>query len=262
MVDLGLGDMHMVQPLLSLRLVSKRYGNKDVLKDVSFNIRQSEVFGLLGANGAGKTTLSLILAAVHPLASGAILCDGISIYENVLGYRHMLGYCPQKVQVITWLSVEQQLVFAGLFYGMSKSAAQKRAEELMERYNLTAYRHEKITTLSGGYKQRVIIARALMHYPRFLILDEPTSGLDPQVRAQLWAEIKALKDEGVTIMLTTHYLDEADLLCDRICILHEGHVRLLGTPALLKAAYQRTRLEDVFLALMQEGAQENGGDVL
>ncbi|HBY05944.1 MAG: Daunorubicin resistance ABC transporter ATPase subunit [candidate division TM6 bacterium GW2011_GWE2_42_60] len=255
---------NMVQPLLSLRALSKRYcsksGGKEVLKNVSFDIFQGEAFGLLGANGAGKTTLSSILAAVHPTTSGTVLCDGISIYENILGYRHMLGFCPQKVQVITWLTVEQQLLFAGRFYGMSLLTAQKRADALMERYDLTAYRNEEIPKLSGGYKQRVIIARALMHYPRFLILDEPTTGLDPQVRSQLWAEIKALKKEGVTILLTTHYLEEADALCDHICILHEGRVRLVGVPVMLKVAYQRTRLEDVFLALTQEGMPNEEGE--
>jgi ABC-2 type transport system ATP-binding protein len=252
----------MIHSFLRINKLSKNYLTSDrrikhALTNVSLAINSGEIFGLLGVNGAGKTTLSSIIATLQPPTSGAIMVhhpngNFVSIYDDLMGYRRQLGFCAQKSNLMDTLSVQENLVFAGTYYGQSKEQALVRAEELMATYNLGEFKHQTPAELSGGYRQRVMIARALMHKPRLVLLDEPTVGLDPHIRLQLWEEIRTLKESGVTVLLTTHYLDEAEVLCDRVCILHNGAVRLIGTPNDLKSTYQRGRLEDVFIALMEE----------
>lgn len=219
---------------------------------VSLDIFKGEIISLLGVNGAGKTTLSSILATLHPASSGDILLDGRSIYENLGVYRHMIGYCPQNINLDKDITVEQNLFWAGRFMGLSDNVIHERRESLIVDFHLEQYRDQGPEVLSGGYARRVLIARALMHSPRLLILDEPTVGLDPHVRRQLWEAIRLLKDQGVTIILTTHYLDEAEVLSDRVCILSKGRVRLIDTPQGMLIAYQKSRLEDVFVHLIDQ----------
>lgn len=251
----------MPQTLLRIKALSKKYITSDkrvkhALSDVSFELKKGEIFGLLGVNGAGKTTLSSIIATLQPPSSGSIMLwqpDGsfASIYDNLMEYRRQLGFCAQKPNLMDTLSVEQNLFYAGTYYGFDAQRAHARADELIEKYGLGEFRNQTPAELSGGYRQRVMLARALMNCPKLLLLDEPTVGLDPHIRLHLWEEIRALKDDGVTVVLTTHYLDEAEVLCDRLCILHRGAMRLISTPDDLKSTYQRGRLEDVFIALME-----------
>lgn len=210
------------------------------------------MFGLLGVNGAGKTTLSSIIATLHPPTEGDILFNGQSIYNNVVGYRKHLGFCPQKPNFEKLLTVEDNLLFAGRYYGLSYEEIKKRAQHLMDRFELSSYAQSSPDVLSGGYKQRLLIARSLIHKPALIILDEPTSAMDPHIRRELWQIIRSLKDEGVTVLLTTHYLDEAELLSDRVCILDKGLIQFLDTPENLKSTYSKGRLEDVFLHLIEE----------
>ena len=226
------------------------------LNGVSFTIHKGEIFGLLGANGAGKTTLSSIFATLHPATSGDILINGTSIYRDIAGYRQILGYCPQRANMIKELTVAQQLTFAGKLYGLTNQTIQKRIRTLATQFKLDHVLDEKPNILSGGYKQRVMLARTLMHYPSIIILDEPTVALDPHVRRQLWDLILGLKQKGVTIILTTHYLDEAEALADRVCILDRGRVKLIETPTHLKSFYGKATLEDVFLKIMNEEARQ------
>jgi len=222
------------------------------LDGVSFELHEGEIFGLLGANGAGKTTLSSILATLHPATKGDVLLRGTSIYKNIVAYRRLLGYCPQKANVNKELSVAEQLQFAGAFYGLSAQKVKTRMREVVAQFKLDHVLKEKPDVLSGGYKQRLMLARTLMHRPSLIILDEPTVALDPHIRRQLWDLILYLKQQGVTIILTTHYLDEAEALADRVCILDRGRIKLIETPANLKALYGKSTLEDVFLKLMNE----------
>jgi len=223
------------------------------LDGVSLDIFSGEIISLLGVNGAGKTTLSSILATVHPATSGDVLINGqISIYKDLYGYRHMIGLCPQKVNLDGDLTVAQNLIFAGRYMGMPEAAIKHQFDFFLEKYGLNNYKDSKLDVLSGGYLRRVLIARSLMHRPQLLILDEPTVGLDPHIRRQLWETITDLKNQGVTVILTTHYLDEAEFLSDRICILDKGKVKLIDTPSGLKTAYQKSRLEDVFIQLVEE----------
>ena len=250
----------MLETLLEIKHLKKYYHQKTstikALDDVSLTIFKGEVIGLLGVNGAGKTTLSSIIATLHPPTEGDILLNDQSIYKNINEYRHIVGFCPQTPNLVDDLTVEQNLVFAGRYYGQSKKEAQKHADELIKAYTLEKYRKSTPRILSGGYKQRVLIARSLMHSPQLIVLDEPTVGLDPHIRHQLWENIRNLKKAGVTVILTTHYIDEAEILSDRICILDNGKIKLIDTPENLKTVYQQSTLEDVFLKLMHEETGE------
>jgi ABC-2 type transport system ATP-binding protein len=249
-----------MMPLLRIKNLFKFYktsqGTIQALKGISVDIQQGEIFGLLGVNGAGKTTLSSIIATVHPATQGEVLYNNQSIYENINGYRMNVGFCPQKPNFEGSLTVKENLLFAGRYYGLSKEQIEKNAEFFMEKFELTCYANQKVDVLSGGYKQRLLIARALMHKPTLVILDEPTVALDPHIRRQLWDLIKEIKNDGVTVILTTHYLDEAEYLADRVCILDKGRILLIDKPTNLKSSYNKTNLEEVFLELMkQEGIQ-------
>ncbi len=242
--------------LLSLKDIQKTYGSgaqaRHALKGITLDIYAGEIIGLLGVNGAGKTTLSSIIASLIPATSGSVQHNGVSIYDDLIAFRKILGFCPQKPNFDKKLTVKENLLFSGRYYGLSGAQCEQRAHELMEQFELTKYADASPFILSGGYKQRLIIARSLMHKPKLLILDEPTVGLDPHIRRQLWDVVSALKKEGVTVVLTTHYLDEAEVLSDRVCILDKGVIRMIDTPVNLKNTFSKGTLEDVFLQLMQD----------
>lgn len=242
--------------LLKIENLKKYYVDKKqttkALDGVSLEIYKGEVLGLLGVNGAGKTTLSSLITTLHPPTSGDILIDDKSIYKDINAYRRLIGYCPQKPNLVNELTVEQNLVFAGRYFGLPENKIIERMNSLVIKYELSRYLKSKPTILSGGYNHRVLLARSLMHNPKILILDEPTVGLDPHIRRQLWENISNLKKNGVTVILTTHYLDEAEILADRICILDKGKIKLIDTTENLKSAYQQSRLEDIFIKLTHE----------
>ena len=245
--------------LLSIKNVTKTYAGKppiNALKGISLDIFQGEILGLLGVNGAGKTTLSSIIATLHPATSGDILYNGSSIYNDIISYRRIMGFCPQRPNIDTMLTVKENLIFAGRYFNLPADIIETRCAELMKLFELEQYANAKGSMLSGGYKQRFLLARTLMHSPKLIILDEPTVALDPHIRRHLWDVIKQLKQEGVTIILTTHYIEEAEILSDRVCILDQGNVVLIDTPENLKKNYNKSNLEDVFLKLMQEAADE------
>lgn len=251
----------MSSAFLSINNLSKRYQTAttttvDALKDISLTIEEGEVFGLLGPNGAGKTTLSSILATLHPPTSGTIKFQGSSIYEDLYTYRQNLGFCPQSQNVDPYLTVQENLLFAGRYFLMKEHDIKNRIQELMTKLELQPYARFMPNQLSGGNRQRLLIARALVHRPKLLLLDEPTVGLDPDIRKKLWALIRDLKKEGITVILTTHYLDEAEQLSDRICILHKGAIKLVASVYNLKQQYDNGTLEDIFLELMHLYAQE------
>lgn len=239
-----------MEEFLQIINISKKYNESVVLKNISFSIFKKEIITLLGINGAGKTTLSTILATLHPPTSGNILYKNISIYNNIINFRSKLGYCPQSANLYPSLTLEQNLFFSGKYYGISDKLIKTKIIELSKKFELTKYLNEKASILSGGYKQRFMIARSLMHNPEFLILDEPTVGLDPHIRRQLWQIIKELKEQGLTILLTTHYLDEAEKLSDRVCILNKGVIELINTPEELMTNLKQNTLEDAFISII------------
>lgn len=249
----GVNFMH--STILSINHVSKQYRCVDghdriALSDVSLDIRTGEIFGLLGVNGAGKTTLSSLIATRYPVTSGDILWRGVSIYQQLVVYRQQIGFCPQKPNLDTKLTLEQNLYYSGLLYGMSEQQIKERIAQLSEQFGLASYLSSRVEELSGGYRQRFLIARSIVHNPRILLLDEPTVGLDPHIRRHLWAVIKQLKEGGMSVILTTHYLDEAEVLSDRVCILDKGKILVIDTPKNLVVGSSKQNLEEVFLVLI------------
>lgn len=252
----------MMNTLLSLKNIHKTYFKKKkvlqkAVQGISFEIYEGEIFGLLGVNGAGKTTLSGILAGLHPPTSGEVLWKGKSIYSDILRYRKTVGLCPQKPNIDADLSIEETLIFAARCYGKTPLEAEKQKDHLIDLLDLGSYKNAIAKQLSGGYKQRFLIARTLMHSPKFVILDEPTVGLDPHIRKNLWKIISDLRSEGVTILLTTHYLEEAEYLSDRVCFVEKGKIQVLDTPEKLNQHYKKNNLEDVFLQLMEDSGEED-----
>jgi len=246
---------------LSVQGVKKVYSKgtpqeKQALKGLSLEIEPGEVFGLLGLNGAGKTTLSSILAGIHPPSEGDVLLQGKSIYRDLPEYRMNVGFCPQKPNLDKQLNLEENLLFSGLCYGLEKKVVTAQVERLLKEFDLEEYRRFNAHALSGGYRQRFLIARALVHKPKFVILDEPTVGLDPHIRHELWAKIRALKEEGTTVLLTTHYLDEAEALADRVCVIDAGELKLIDTPKNLKKGFKKDNLEQVFLEIISQSKEE------
>ncbi len=241
---------------ITVKHISKVYEShkktRHALKDVSFEIYPGEVLGLLGVNGAGKTTLSSILASLTPPTSGDVLYKGVSIYKQLNSYRKQVGFCPQKPNLNPLLTLNENLLFAGRFFGMKDPQILQRKKELIDALGLSAYKDAKSSTLSGGYKQRFLIARSLIHSPQFVILDEPTVGLDPHIRYELWEIIKNLRAQGVTVILTTHYLEEAEVLADRVCMIDQGQIKAVGSLEEVKKNYGADKLEGVLLAIQKE----------
>lgn len=255
----------MQEVLLEIKKVKKTYRErknveKYALKEINFDLYQGEIFGLLGVNGAGKTTLSSIIASLHSPSSGDVIWKGQSIYSQLIEYRKVIGFCPQKQNIDLNLTIEQNLVLQGRFYGYSMAEINKTKDHLLEKFELQEYRKSKADVLSGGYKQRFLIARALMNHPKLVILDEPTVGLDPKVRRKLWDHISALREENVTVILTTHYLDEAEILSDRVCVIDEGVVKVIDTPENLKNKWKQKNLEDVFIHLTEVEEKEESNE--
>lgn len=251
------GNRSMQKLFLQINAITKTYFDghhplKKALRGISLDLYQGEVLGLLGVNGAGKTTLVSILATLHPPTTGNIFWKGVSIYETLLSYRFVIGYCPQHPNIEKNFSLGENLVISGRCYGLSKKEAEERTKELSKEFHLEEYLDASIHQVSGGYKQRFLIARALMHRPKLVILDEPTVGLDSHIRRELWEVISKLRKEGITVILTTHYLDEAEKLSDRICLMHEGTVRMIDTPDNLKTRHQKNNLEEIFLTFVDD----------
>lgn len=247
--------------LLHIKNITKHYYTKGILtkealKGVSLEIHTGEILSLLGANGAGKTTLSSIIASLHPATSGEILFRGTSMYDDIISYRRNLGFCAQKQNLGSHMTVREHLEFAGRYFLMTSQEVKQRVDELITMFSLGDYQDKSPTILSGGYKQRLFIARSIIHKPSLVILDEPTVALDPHVRRQLWDIIKQLKSQGISVLLTTHYLDEAQMLSDRICLLHNGAIKHMDTPQALMSSYNKANLEEVFLQLMHEETQQ------
>jgi len=247
--------------LLSIQNITKTFSNSnkkiEALKGVSLDIYKGEILSLLGVNGAGKTTLSSIISSLNPATSGDILYQGKSIYKNLVNYREIIGFCPQKPNIDGMLTIEENLHFAGRYFNVPADEIKKRADSLMKKFDLIQYAQSKGSILSGGYKQRFLLARTLMHKPKIIILDEPTVGLDAHIRRNLWDIIKELKKDGVTVLLTTHYLDEAEYLSDRVCVLNKGVINLIDTPENLKKMYNQNNLENVFLEIIKDSQETN-----
>ncbi len=211
----------------------KHYGPFTAVNGVSFQVHGGEFFGLLGPNGAGKTSVIRMMYGFSPVNGGQMKIFGLDIRTHWREIRSRLGVCQQENTLDPDLTVAQNLMLYARYYEMEPAAARRRAEELLEFFALTNKLGAKVAELSGGLARRLQLARALMSDPELLILDEPTTGLDPQSRHQLWDRLTALKKRGLTILLTTHYMDEAESLCDRLVIMDHGNIIAEGRPRAL-----------------------------
>lgn len=232
--------------------IHKSLGGLQAVDGVSFTIRNQEIFGLLGPNGAGKTTTIRILATVLRPDEGNVTIGGHSVVDSADEVRKLIGVCPQEVALYPELSALDNLTFFGRMAGLGRRETQSVARENLERVGLADRGKDAVSKFSGGMKRRMNIAVALMSNPALLMLDEPTVGIDPQSRSHIFETILQLRSEGMTVLYTTHYMEEADRLCDRIGIIDNGRVIALDTVQALKARIgdpDSTTLEEVFLDL-------------
>ncbi|MEU5965529.1 ATP-binding cassette domain-containing protein [Micromonospora parva] len=206
----------------------------DAVRGVDLDVAKGEIFGFLGPNGAGKTTTLRMLATLIEPDGGEATIAGADLRKDPAEVRRRIGYVPQGGSTWDESTAREELVLHARMYGISKADAQRRAARALDAFQLTEYADRKCKTYSGGQRRRVEIALGIIHEPKIVFLDEPTTGLDPQSRAHMWDEIRRLRSDGMTVFITTHYLDEADALCDRIAIMDNGEVVAEGTPAELK----------------------------
>jgi lipooligosaccharide transport system ATP-binding protein len=216
--------------VIEAREVVKRYGDFTAVDGVSFTVESGVFFGLLGPNGAGKTSAIRMMYGFSPVSSGQMLVFGMDIENEWRPIRSRLGVCQQENTLDPDLTVEQNLMLYARYYELERSVARDRAEELLGFFALNHKRKAKVAELSGGLARRLQLARAMIADPELLILDEPTTGLDPQSRHQLWDRLVELKKRGLTMLLTTHYMDEAESLCDRLLIMDHGRILAQGRP--------------------------------
>jgi lipooligosaccharide transport system ATP-binding protein len=221
---------------IEFRQVMKRYGNKTVVDGLSFHVRPGECFGLLGPNGAGKTTTLKMLLGVAEPDAGAIELIGEPIPARARFARQRIGVVPQFDNLDPDFTVRENLIVFGRYFGLSTSKARAMVPELLEFARLENKADARVSELSGGMKRRLTLARALINNPDVLVMDEPTTGLDPQARHLIWERLRSLLTRGKTILLTTHFMEEAERLCHRLCIIEEGRKIAEGTPSQLIAA--------------------------
>ncbi len=234
-----------MEPIIRARNIAKSYGDDIAVRDVDFEISSGECFGLLGPNGAGKSTTINLLACQFPLTSGQLTISGLAVGKENRKIRSQLGVVSQSDNLDDALSVLQNLRVQGRYYNLDKHTVNQRSQELLDLFDLSHVGEKSIDTLSGGMKRRLVIARALIHQPTILILDEPTTGLDPQVRQLVWQRIRMMKEKGVTVVLSTHYMDEAFQLCDRVAIMDLGSIVAIGTPSFLISKYAGDQIIDI-----------------
>lgn len=245
-----------MQSAVLVEHLTKSYGSLQALKNVSLDVKEGEFFGLLGPNGAGKTTLISILAGLCRPDSGRAFVMGTNVQTNFIEARRLLGVVPQELVFDPFFTVRETLRFQSGYFGIRNN--DDWIDEIMTHLDLTSKANSNMRSLSGGMKRRVLVAQALVHRPPVIVLDEPTAGVDVELRQSLWKFISRLNQDGHTILLTTHYLEEAESLCGRIAMLKSGQIVALDTTQNLLARYgahkvqagQEADLEDVFIQIM------------
>jgi ABC-2 type transport system ATP-binding protein len=220
------------------------------VNDLSFDVAPGEFFGFLGPNGAGKTTTINAMVGLAIFQSGTIEIFGYDAVRDYRRARACIGLSPQEFNFDRYLTVEEILTYQGGYYGMRGDDAKRRATELLERFELTDKRRSLYLQLSGGMKRRLSLARALVHRPKLLILDEPTAGMDVELRLELWDFLRTINADGMTIFMTSHYLEEVEALCERIGIINDGRLVTLERKEALMAQHANRSLQDIFLALV------------
>ena len=243
----------MAASLVRARALTKRFNDFVAVGGVDFDVEPGEAFGFLGPNGARKSSTMRMIGAVSPISGGSLSVLGMDPQRDGPRIRARLGVVPQENNLDTELPVEENLFIYGRYFGMSRRSIRERIEELLDFAQLTERRADIVEHLSGGMKRRLIIARALMNQPDLVILDEPTTGLDPQARHVLWDRLYRLKQEGATLVVTTHYMDEAEQLYDRIVVMDKGKIVVEGSPRDLIRTYAPREVIELRFAV---GAQD------
>jgi hypothetical protein len=254
--------MTQTKPIITVDGLTKAYAGTPVVDGISFTVKTGEIFGLLGPNGAGKTTTLEMLEALRPIDAGRATIDGIDVAKQPKQIKQIIGIQLQSTTFYDKLTLREQLRMFASLYGQRVDA-----DALLAKVQLSAKAGSYVEQLSGGQKQRFAIAATLVNQPKVLFLDEPTTGLDPQARRNLWELIKTIRDEGMTIVLTTHYMDEAELLCDRLAIMDAGKIITIDTPQHLieqllargftkQQTVEPANLEDVFIDLTGKAIRE------
>lgn len=240
-------------PAISFQSLTKVYGNVTALKNLCLDIQEGEFFGLLGPNGAGKTTsLNTIAGLVQP-TKGTVVIKGLDAIRQYRQVHSLVGITFQDIVLDSrFLNVREILVYHAGYFGIPIRHAREQADKLLQRFDLWEKRSARAQELSGGMKRRLMIAKALIHDPDIIILDEPTAGADVELRLLIWEMMEDFHMQGKTIVLTTHYLEEAERLCDRVAIIHQGRLLAVGSPKALMKQRNQQHLEDVFLQVVRD----------
>lgn len=247
-----MGTADKSQPAVLARGLTKRYGDLTAVDGIDLQIERGECFGFLGPNGAGKTTTMRMIYGRTPPTAGTLHVLGLDVTRDIRAIKARIGIVPQEDNLDPDFSALQNLTVYANYFGLRRAEALRRAHELLDFARLSEKAGAQVDALSGGMKRRLVLARGLINRPQLVVLDEPTTGLDPQARHLVWDQLRTLKGQGVTLLLTTHYMDEAERLCDRIAVIDRGRILALDTPAALIEQYgggPGATLEDVFLHL-------------
>ena len=239
-------------PLIQGRRLTKRFGSFVAVDGVDFSVQPGEAFGFLGPNGAGKTSTMRMIGCVSPVSDGELRVLGMDPATHGPEIRARLGVVPQEDTLDLELTVRDNLIIYGRYFDLPRGQIRERADELLAFVQLSDRRNDRVDDLSGGMKRRLTIARALINRPQLMLLDEPTTGLDPQARHLVWERLYQLKREGVTLVLTTHYMDEAEQLCDRLVIMDGGHIVAEGSPRDLIATHSTREVIELRFASDEE----------
>ena len=238
--------------VISASSLTKRYGSLAAVDGISFSIHEGECFGFLGPNGAGKTSTMKMVSCTSPVTDGELWVDGKDVRNDQRAIKSVLGVVSQADSLDPDLSVIQNLLSFGRFFNLPKKNASLRSWEALDLFQLRERAYARPDELSGGMRRRLLIARALIHEPKILVLDEPTTGLDPQTRLLVWEKLQALKAQGITILLTTHYMEEASYLCDRLVVMDSGRILVEGSPAELIRTHAGEQVVEIRVSLMEK----------
>ena len=235
--------------VISARNLTKRYDDLTAVDGVNFDIHRGECFGFLGPNGAGKTTTMKMIACISPVTEGELTVDGKDVRRDQRTIKSALGVVSQADSLDPDLNVLQNLLAFGRFFNLPREIAGQRAWDALELFQLRDKARQRPDSLSGGMRRRLLIARALLHEPTILVLDEPTTGLDPQSRHMMWERLRSLRSQGITILLTTHYMEEAAFLCDRLVVIDTGRILVEGSPGELVRNHAAGQVVEVQVSL-------------
>jgi lipooligosaccharide transport system ATP-binding protein len=249
----------MAEALIHARGLTKRFDGRTAVDGIDVDVAPGEAFGFLGPNGAGKTSTMRMIGCVSPVTGGELRVLGMDPDSDGARIRARLGVVPQDNALDTYLTVRDNLHIYGRYFGLSRAAVRERADELLQFVQLSDRADDRVDALSGGMRRRLVIARSLINQPDLLLLDEPTTGLDPQARHLLWDRLFQLKQRGVTLVLTTHYMDEAEQLCDRLVVMNDGRIVAEGSP---RALIERYSAPEVLELRLEPGDHEAIGSAV